>query len=103
VLASGLHGAAARVSLKGVIEYSVPPAAEAAWRKLTPRVSRGVVFLPGDPLRALDAKSGRVLAELRGGPALLSLETDRKLGVYTLDESGMLRAFKLLSHFAVVE
>jgi hypothetical protein len=34
---------------------------------------------------------------------LLALETDRRLNVFTLDEGGMLKGFRLLSHFAVKE
>ncbi len=103
VLVTGSQGAAARFSREGKLEYAVEQAGESAWRGLPPRLARGVVFLPGDPLRALDAKSGRVLAELRGGPALTALETDNQAGVYTLDESGKLTAFRLISHFAVVD
>jgi hypothetical protein len=103
VLVSGPRGAAARISAKGQIEYSVAAASEAAWRKLPPRAARGVVFLPGDPLRVMDAKTGHLLSELRGGPALVALETDRQLNVYALDEGGTFKAFRLQSHFSVLE
>ena len=64
--------------------------------------ARGVLMIPGEIVRAVDPRSGQVLAEVRAGIGLCDLKIDGKLNLYLLDEDGSLQAHRLASHFAVV-
>ena len=78
-------------------------AGEQLTRALQPVVSRGVVLVPGERVRAVDLVRGDVLAEVRAGVGLMALQADARLNLYFLDELGTLSAFRLGSHFTVVE
>jgi hypothetical protein len=44
-----------------------------------------------------------VLAEVRAGVGLVALQADVRLNLYFLDDAGTLSAYRLASHFTVVE
>ncbi|WP_434389840.1 PQQ-binding-like beta-propeller repeat protein [Melittangium boletus] len=102
VLVTSALGAAARVSDAGEVDWRVGAAGEQLTRALPPIVSRGVVLVPGERVRAVDPVRGDVLAEVRAGVGLMSLQADSRLNLYFLDEFGTLSAYRLGSHFAVV-
>jgi outer membrane protein assembly factor BamB len=103
VLITSASGAAARVGTSGELEWRVGAVGEPLAKALPARVSRGVVLVPGERVRAVDPKGGQVLAEVNAGAGLTALQTDARLGLYFLDEAGTLSAYQLMSHFAVVE
>ena len=102
VLVTSALGAAARVSDTGEVDWRVGASGEQLSRALPPVVSRGVVLVPGERVRAVDPGSGDVLAEVRAGAGLMALQADAQLNLYFLDEAGTVSAYKLSSHFAVV-
>lgn len=102
VLVTSALGAAARVSDSGEVDWRVGAAGEQLTRALPPLVSRGVVLVPGERVRAVDPGSGSVLAEVRAGAGLMAMQADAQLNLFFLDESGILAAYRLGSHFTVV-
>ncbi|MGZ3456989.1 MAG: outer membrane protein assembly factor BamB family protein, partial [Archangium sp.] len=102
VLVASALGAAARMSDEGEVDWRVGAAGEQLTRALQPVLSRGVVLVPGERVRAVDPDSGDVLAEVRAGAGLMALQADSQLNLYFLDELGTLSAYRLGSHFAVV-
>ncbi|PTL85346.1 PQQ-binding-like beta-propeller repeat protein [Vitiosangium sp. GDMCC 1.1324] len=103
VLVTSALGAAARISDAGEVDWRVGASGEQLTRALQPIISRGVVLVPGERVRAVDPDSGDVLAEVRAGAGLMALQSDTRLNLYFLDELGTLSAYRLGSHFAVVE
>lgn len=103
VLVSSPLGAAARVSAEGRLEWRLGGTGEPLAAALPPVLSRGVVLLAGSRVRAVEPEGGRVLAEVDAGAGLVGLLADGQLNLYTLDEAGTLCAWRLASHFAVVE
>ncbi|WP_224371307.1 outer membrane protein assembly factor BamB family protein [Hyalangium versicolor] len=103
VLVTSASGAAARVDSGGALQWRVGAVGDPLAKALPARVSRGVVLIPGERVRAVEPRGGQVLAEVRAGAGLTALQTDSRLGLYFLDEAGTLSAYQLMSHFAVVE
>lgn len=103
VIVTSASGAAARVSTSGELEWRVGAVGEPLARALPAKVSRGVVLIPGEQVRAVEPRGGQVLAEVRAGAGLVGLQVDARLGLYFLDEAGTLTAYQLTSHFTVVE
>ncbi|MBN1204456.1 MAG: PQQ-binding-like beta-propeller repeat protein [Myxococcaceae bacterium] len=103
VLVTSANGSAARVDTTGELDWRVGAVGEPLAMALPARTSRGVVLIPGEQVRAVDPRGGQVLAEVRAGAGLVALQTDSRLGLYFLDDSGSLSAYQLMSHFAVVE
>ncbi|WP_257447108.1 PQQ-binding-like beta-propeller repeat protein [Archangium lipolyticum] len=103
VLVTSALGAAARLTEEGEVEWRLGAAGEQLSRALPPVLSRGVVLVAGERVRAVDPDSGNVLAEVRAGAGLMALQADAQLNLYFLDELGTISAYKLVSHFAVVE
>jgi outer membrane protein assembly factor BamB len=103
VLVTSALGAAARLTEDGEVDWRVGAAGEQLSRALPPVLARGVVLVAGERVRAVDPDSGNVLAEVRAGAGLMALQADAQLNLYFLDELGTLSAYKLVSHFAVVE
>jgi hypothetical protein len=62
-----------------------------------------VTLVPGERVRAVDPRGGQVLAEVRVGVGLVALQADVRLNLYFLDDAGTLSAYRLASHFTVVE
>ncbi|MFY0568091.1 PQQ-binding-like beta-propeller repeat protein [Archangium lansingense] len=102
VLVTSALGAATRMSDEGEVDWRVGAAGEQLSKALQPIISRGVVLVPGERVRAVDPDSGNVLAEVRAGAGLMALQVDSQLNLYFLDELGTLSAYRLVSHFAVV-
>ncbi len=102
VLVTSALGAATRMTEEGEVDWRVGAAGEQLSKALPPIISRGVLMVPGERVRAVDPDSGHVLAEVRAGAGLTALQADAQLNLYFLDELGTLSAFKLVSHFAVV-
>jgi outer membrane protein assembly factor BamB len=103
VIVTSASGAAARVDTTGELEWRVGAVGEPLARALPAKVSRGVVLIPGEQVRAVEPRGGQVLAEVRAGAGLVALQVDARLGLYFLDEAGTLSAYQLTSHFTVVE
>jgi len=102
VLVTSALGAATRMTEEGEVEWRVGAAGEQLSKALPPIISRGVLMVPGERVRAVDPDTGHVLAEVRAGAGLTALQADAQLNLYFLDELGTLSAYKLVSHFAVV-
>jgi outer membrane protein assembly factor BamB len=102
VVATDRTGAAASVSAKGHLDWRLGSAGEALEHDCPPVYVRGVLLVPGERLRAVDPRGGRVLGEFQAGLSLCALVADAKLNLYLLDEMGSLRAYRLTSHFAVL-
>jgi outer membrane protein assembly factor BamB len=96
------RGGAALVAADGRIEWGLEPLANQLLWPCAPAFARGVLMIPGEIVRAVDPRSGQVLAEVRAGIGLCDLKIDGKLNLYLLDEDGSLQAHRLASHFAVV-
>ena len=95
-------GSAVWVEPDGRIEWRLGEAGEPLAAALAATLSRGVLFVPGEKIRAVDPRGGRVLAEVSPGGALRGLQADAKLKLYALTEQGSLKAYRLASHLAVV-
>lgn len=102
VAAVDAAGAAALVGGDGQVEWRLGAVGEELAEAIAPSLVRGVLIIPGDSVRAVDPRGGRVLADVRAGAGLCDLKVDGKLNLYLLDEAGTLRAYRLTSHFAVV-
>ncbi len=96
------RGAAAFVSSDGQIDWVLGTGGVELPHKVAPVFARGVVVLAGETVRAVDPRSGRLLAEVKVGPALTALGADRQLNLYLLMENGLLRALKLAAQLSVV-
>ncbi len=102
VLAYDAKGAAARINKAGEIEWVIGAAGDTLGWPIAPVVGKEMVLLAGETIRAVEAKSGRVLGELKAGPGLVGLKGDKKLDFYTLNDAGVLRAHRVSSALSVV-
>lgn len=103
VVVTSASGAAARVASSGTVDWRVGAAGEPLIGALPARTARGVTLLAGEKVRAVDPRGGQVLAEVRAGLGLVALQADVRLNLYFLDDTGTLSAYRLGSHFTVVE
>lgn len=95
-------GAATLLEPNGEVRWHLGASGEPVACAPAAVASRGILILPGERVRAVDPRSGRVLAEVSAGPGLCGLEVDNKLNLYLLDEDGNLRVYRLATHFTVV-
>ena len=102
VLAYDSKGAAALVNKAGEIVWVIGSSGEGLGWPIAPVVGKEMVLLAGEVIRAVEAKSGRVLGELKAGPGLVGLKGDRRLNFYTLDDAGVLKAHAIRSALSVV-
>lgn len=102
VLVTSASGGTERVSDSGTVDWRVGASGEPLAAALPARTARGVVLIPGETVRAVDPQGGQVLAEVRAGAGLVALQADARLNLFFLDEAGVLSAYRLGSHFAVV-
>jgi outer membrane protein assembly factor BamB len=102
VIACDARGAAVSVSADGQLEWVLGAAGDELADLPLPALRRGVLVVAGEKIRAVDPRGGRVLAELQAGRGLLDVAIDGRLNVYALDDSGVLRAWKLGTTLAVV-
>ena len=103
VVVTSASGAAARVSASGTVDWRVGASGEPLINALPARTARGVTLVPGEKVRAVDPRGGQVLAEVRAGVGLVALQADVRLNLFFLDDAGTLSAYRLGSHFTVVE
>lgn len=96
------RGAAAFVSSDGQIDWVLGTGGAELPHRVAPCHARGVVVLAGETVRAVDPRTGRLLAEVKVGPALTALAADKALNLYLLMENGLLRALKLAAQLSVV-
>jgi hypothetical protein len=102
VVVTGISGAAVRVRRDGRTVWRLGALARGGVG-LAPALHRSVLFVPGQPLRAVDLRTGRVLAALATGRSLRSMAVGPRLEVAVLDEAGDLALHRLATHFAVVD
>ena len=102
MIACDARGAAASVSADGQLEWVLGAAGDELADLPPSSLRRGVLVLAGEKIRAVDPRGGRVLAELHAGRGLLDVRVDGRLNVYALDDSGVLKAWKLRTTLAVV-
>lgn len=95
-------GECCRVGEAGDLEWRLAPAGQPIVRPLAPVMVRDVLMLPGERVRAVEPRAGRVLAEVQSGPGLCDLKLDSRLNLYLLDDAGTLDAFRLTTHLSVV-
>lgn len=104
VVVTSRAGAAAFVDSDGRMVWRVgAPTGEELACAVPSVVGRGIVVVPGPMVRAVDARTGQLLAEVKANPSLCDLQIDRALGLYLLDEDGTLTAYKLSTHLAVMD
>ncbi len=102
VIAVDARGAAASVAIDGQLEWVLGAAGDELVDLPRPSLRRGVLVLAGEKIRAVDPRGGRLLAELPAGRGLLDVAVDGKLNVYSLDDAGALKAWKLGATLGVV-
>jgi len=102
ILATSSTGAATLLESTGEVRWHLGASGGPVARAPRAAAVRGVVLLPGEHVRAVDPKSGQVLAEVGANPGLCDLQVDGKLNLFLLDEHGTLMAYRLATHFTVV-
>jgi len=103
VVVTSASGAATRVAASGTVDWRVGAAGEPLIGALPAHTARDVTLVPGERVRAVDPRGGQVLAEVQAGVGLVALQADVRLNLFFLDDAGTLSAYRLGSHFAVVE
>ncbi|WP_043711470.1 PQQ-binding-like beta-propeller repeat protein [Corallococcus macrosporus] len=103
VVVTSASGAATRVAASGTVDWRVGAAGEPLIGALPAHTARDVTLVPGERVRAVDPRGGQVLAEVQAGVGLVALQADVRLNLYFLDDAGTLSAYRLGSHFTVVE
>src|SRR5262249_26302407 len=96
-------GSAALLSSEGDLTWQVPSAGEELAVSVPPAYLRGLIVLPGERVRIVEPRGAEVLAEIPAGGGLCGLEVDRRVIIYLLDYDGMLKAYRLASHYALVK
>ncbi|MBI5548047.1 MAG: PQQ-binding-like beta-propeller repeat protein [Deltaproteobacteria bacterium] len=71
-------------------------------RALPPVLRRGVLIAAGDPLRALDPKTGTLLCELPPTHGLSAFAVGPKLDVHVVDDDGVAACYQLATHLSLV-
>ncbi|MBM4381652.1 MAG: PQQ-binding-like beta-propeller repeat protein [Deltaproteobacteria bacterium] len=103
LLATNRAGAAVCVETTGKLRWTAGSGApDETEQPLAPAVRRGVAFAFGPEVRALDARSGGLLAALPLKAPAVAAAVGRSLDVYVLDESGRLTAWRLATHLSAV-
>ncbi|WP_044889126.1 PQQ-binding-like beta-propeller repeat protein [Myxococcus hansupus] len=103
VVVTSASGAATRVAASGTVDWRVGVSGEPLISALPAHTARDVTLIPGEKVRAVDPRGGQVLAEVQAGVGLVALQADVRLNLYFLDDAGTLSAYRLGSHFAVVD
>ena len=101
-LSSRPYSEPASVASDGQLEWVLGAAGDELADLPKPSLRRGVLVLAGEKIRAVDPRGGRILAELPAGRGLLDVAVDGKLNVYSLDDAGALKAWKLSTTLAVL-
>ncbi|MGO9829228.1 MAG: PQQ-binding-like beta-propeller repeat protein [Myxococcaceae bacterium] len=100
-LAAAADGSVLRVDAQGRLDWRLggqrlPTTAAAS-------LQRRVLLVPGETIRAVDARSGRVVAEIPAPGGLHALSVNEALDVAVLDAAGDLTVWKLGASLGVVE
>jgi hypothetical protein len=99
-LATAADGSAVRVDAQGRVEWRLGgQGVEAVARAV---LQRRVLLLPGESVRAVDARSGRVVAEIPAPGGLHALAASERLDVAVLDAAGDLTVWNLGASLGVV-
>ncbi len=100
-LAAAADGSALRVDSQGRLDWRLGGQRTAAAAPAT--LQRRVLLLPGETIRAVDARSGRVVAEIPSPGGVHALAATEALDVAVLDGAGDLSLWKLGASLGVVE
>ncbi len=100
-LAAAADGSALRVDAQGRLDWRLGGQRTPAVARAT--LQRRVLLLPGETIRAVDARSGRVLAEIPSPGGVHALAATEALDVAVLDGAGDLTLWKLGASLGVVE
>jgi outer membrane protein assembly factor BamB len=100
-LVTAADGSAVRVDARGGLEWRV--GGQTARANALATVERRVLLIPGETVRAVDVRSGRVLAEIPVPGGLHALAANEALDVAVLDAAGDVTLWKLGASLGVVE
>ncbi|MGC4114102.1 MAG: PQQ-binding-like beta-propeller repeat protein [Myxococcales bacterium] len=102
VFASLRDGSVTCLGPDGTVCWKAPRCGLELDHALPPVLRRGVLVAPGDPMRALDPKTGALLCELPLTQGLSALAVGPKLDVHAIDDDGVAACFQLATHLSVV-
>lgn len=102
LFASLRDGSTVCLTGRGAQIWRIGPAGNELHRALAPELRRHVLLTPGDPVRALDPETGRLLCELPPTPGLFAMVAGANLEVLLVDEDGVARMYELATHLSVV-
>jgi hypothetical protein len=100
-VAAAADGSAVRVDAQGRLEWRL--GGQGVQAVASAVLQRRVVLLPGQTVRAVDARSGRVVAEIPSPGGLHALAASEKLDVAVLDAAGDLTVWNLGASLGVVD
>ncbi len=100
-LVTAADGSAVRVDADGRLDWRL--GAQQALTIASAALQRRVLLVPGDTVRAVDIRSGRVVAEIASPGGVHALAATEKLDVAVLDGAGDLTVWNLGASLGVVE
>jgi PQQ-like domain len=100
-VATAADGSAVRVDAQGRLEWRL--AGQGVEAVAAAVLQRRVLLLPGETVRAVDARTGRVVADIPSSGSLHALAASEKLDVAVLDAAGDLTVWNLGASLGVVE
>jgi PQQ-like domain len=100
-LATAADGSAVRVDAQGRVDWRLGGQGVAAVALAA--LQRQVLLVPGETVRAVEARSGRVVAEISSPGGLHALAATERLDVAVLDGAGDLTVWNLGASLGVVE
>jgi hypothetical protein len=99
-LATAADGSAVRVDAQGKVDWRLE--GQRTHSVASAVLQRQVLLVPGETVRALDVRSGRVVAEIPSPGGLHALAATEKLDVAVLDAAGDLTVWNLGASLGVV-
>jgi hypothetical protein len=100
-LVTAADGSALRVDAQGRLEWRL--GGQGAQAAALAVVQRRVLLIPGETVRAVDARSGRLVAEIPAPGGLHALGATENLDVAVLDAAGDVTVWNLATSLGVVE
>jgi PQQ-like domain len=100
-LATAADGSGVRVDAQGRLEWRL--GGQKAHAVASAVLQRRVLLVPGDTIRAVDVRSGRVVAEIASPGGLHALAATETLDVAALDAAGDLTVWNLGASLGVVQ
>ncbi|MGO9066558.1 MAG: PQQ-binding-like beta-propeller repeat protein [Myxococcaceae bacterium] len=100
-LAAAADGSVLRVDAQGRLDWRL--GGQQLQTTASASLQRRVLLVPGETIRAVDARSGRVVAEIPVPGGLHALSVNEALDVAALDAAGDLTLWKLGASLGVVE